>query len=174
MTAKKSKHSAWGEPYVCFYIMTKYLPTFPATAAPCVLCQQLGLTHCSREPLKGYLLNSADLDQTPQNAASDQGLHCLQIVGPFFSRNMLISQPDLPKIEIGLFQCIVWEGSFSLQWVNVFYLKYGPLCGQKYLLTCAKLKLACASAQSDKSRFVRMKTRCILGYLKNVHWRRLI
>ena len=31
-------------------------------------------------PIKGYLANSADPDQTPQNAASDQGLHCLQIV----------------------------------------------------------------------------------------------
>ena len=39
-------------------------------------------------PLKGYLANSADPDQTPQNAASDQGLHCLQIVQPFFFRNI--------------------------------------------------------------------------------------
>ena len=30
--------------------------------------------------VKEYLANSADPDQTPQNAASDQGLHCLQIV----------------------------------------------------------------------------------------------
>ena len=36
------------------------------------------LTHCSRETRKRA--NSADPDQTPQNAASDQGLHCLQIV----------------------------------------------------------------------------------------------
>ena len=27
----------------------------------------------------GHLTNSADPDQTPQNAASDQGLHCLLI-----------------------------------------------------------------------------------------------
>ena len=39
-------------------------------------------------PLKGYLVNSADPDQMPQNAASDQGLHCLQTVYPFFSRNI--------------------------------------------------------------------------------------
>ena len=38
------------------------------------------LTHCSRETRKRVLGNSADPDQTPQNAASDQGLHCLQIV----------------------------------------------------------------------------------------------
>ena len=31
-------------------------------------------------PVKGYLANSADPDQMPQNAASDQGLHCLQIL----------------------------------------------------------------------------------------------
>ena len=29
------------------------------------------------EPSKGQLANSADPDQTSQNAASDQGLHCL-------------------------------------------------------------------------------------------------
>ena len=28
-------------------------------------------------PMKGALANSADPDQTLQNAASDQGLHCL-------------------------------------------------------------------------------------------------
>ena len=39
-------------------------------------------------PLKGYLANSADPDQMPQNAASDQGLHFLQIVQPIFSRNI--------------------------------------------------------------------------------------
>ena len=38
------------------------------------------LTHCSWETRKRYLANSADPDQTPQNAASDQGLHSLQIV----------------------------------------------------------------------------------------------
>ena len=45
------------------------------------------LTHCSLETHKGYLAKSADPDQTPQNAASDQGLDCLQTVQPFFSRN---------------------------------------------------------------------------------------
>ena len=42
--------------------------------------QKITLTHCSRETVKGYLANSADPDQMLQNAASDQGLHCLQIV----------------------------------------------------------------------------------------------
>ena len=31
-------------------------------------------------PLKGQLANSADPDHMLQNVASDQGLHCLQIV----------------------------------------------------------------------------------------------
>ena len=30
------------------------------------------------------LANSVDLDQTPQNAASDQGLHCLQLIQRYF------------------------------------------------------------------------------------------
>ena len=38
------------------------------------------LTHCSRDTHKRDLENSADPDQMLQNAASDQGLHCLQIV----------------------------------------------------------------------------------------------
>ena len=38
------------------------------------------LNHCSLETPKRVLANRADPDQTPQNAASDQGLHCLQIV----------------------------------------------------------------------------------------------
>ena len=38
------------------------------------------LTHCSLETPKRVLANSADPDQTQQNPASGQGLHCLQIV----------------------------------------------------------------------------------------------
>ena len=57
----------------------------------------------------GWLANSADPDQTPQNAASDQGLHCLQSVQPLSFR---------PKIENGLLHYIVWESLFSLEWVK--------------------------------------------------------
>ena len=46
------------------------------------------LTHCSLETPKKVMANSADQDQTAQNVASDQGLHCLQIVRPFFSQNI--------------------------------------------------------------------------------------
>ena len=51
----------------------------------------------------------------PQNAASDQGLHCLKIVQTFFFRNIYIIQPDIPKMDKRLFQNIVWESLFSLR-----------------------------------------------------------
>ena len=38
------------------------------------------------DPWKGLLAMSGDPDQTLQNAVSDQGFHCLQIVKPYFSR----------------------------------------------------------------------------------------
>ena len=37
------------------------------------------LTHLCLVSHKGTLANSMDPDQTPQNAVSDQGLHCLQL-----------------------------------------------------------------------------------------------
>ena len=40
---------------------------------------------------KGLLAKSADQDQMLQHAASDQGHHCLQIVQPVFSSNILIT-----------------------------------------------------------------------------------
>ena len=43
------------------------------------------------------------------SAAADQGLHCLQIVQPFFFKNIHIISPDIPKIENGLFQYIIWR-----------------------------------------------------------------
>ena len=58
--------------------------------------------------------HSVEQDKMQQNMASDQGLHCLQIVQQFFLRNIYIVQPDTPKIENGLFQYIEWEGLFSL------------------------------------------------------------
>ena len=36
----------------------------------------------------------------------------------FFYRNISIIQPDIPKIENGLFQYIVWGSLFSPYWVN--------------------------------------------------------
>ena len=49
-------------------------------------------------PIKGTLANSVDPDQTPQNAASDQGLHCLHLVQEFLS----IVKPQTPLLEMNL------------------------------------------------------------------------
>ena len=46
----------------------------------------LQLTHCSLETPERVFVNSADPDQMLQNA--DQVLYCLQVVQPFFSRNI--------------------------------------------------------------------------------------
>ena len=35
------------------------------------------ITHLWQRPVKGAKANSVDPDQTSQNVASDQGLHCL-------------------------------------------------------------------------------------------------
>ena len=40
----------------------------------------MNLTHLRLVSTKGTLANSGDPDQMPQNAASDQGLHCLHLV----------------------------------------------------------------------------------------------
>ena len=55
------------------------------------------------------MANSADPDQMPQNAASDQGPHCLQSVQSFFLLEYLnLIARSTPKIEIEPFQYIVW------------------------------------------------------------------
>ena len=86
------------------------------------------------------MANSADPDQTPQNEAFDQGLHCLQIIEPCFSRSIQITIPDIPRIVIRLFQCMVcgvgWDGAgrggkslFSLDWafkpLEVYIIRIG-------------------------------------------------
>ena len=42
------------------------------------------LTHCSLQTSKRLNGKKADQDQMPQNMVSPQGLHCLQIVQPYF------------------------------------------------------------------------------------------
>ena len=42
--------------------------------------------------------NSADSDQVPQSAASDQDHHCLKIMQPLFK----ITQSDTPKLQMDL------------------------------------------------------------------------
>ena len=52
------------------------------------------LTH----PIKGTPANSVDPDQTPQNAASDEGLHCLLYIQKFL-RNIIIKTNQTPLIK---------------------------------------------------------------------------
>ena len=47
-----------------------------------------GLTHCSLETPKRVFSKQSRPRSDAADAASDQGLHCLQIVQSFFSRNM--------------------------------------------------------------------------------------
>ena len=66
-----------------------------------------------------------------QNATSDQDLHCLQEISPFFSRNFKIAYHDIPDIEIRLFQNILRGSSFSLKSVK----------GERNLIRYCALKL---------------------------------
>ena len=71
------------------------------------------LTHCSLQTSKRVNGKKADQDQMPQNMVSPQGLHCLQIVQPFFLFKYLNLIAWYLKSNY-----IVWSSSFSLQWVK--------------------------------------------------------
>ena len=64
--------------------------------------------------LRATLTKSADPDQLPQNAASDQGLHCLlaEISIIIFIKMKTIYLPATLKAEIGLVQLV--NGTFHL------------------------------------------------------------
>ena len=72
------------------------------------------LPHRSTSRLNTLKTGDPKTDQMLQNVASDQGLYCLQIVQPFFFRNVYIIWPDTPKIKNGLFQYSVGEFIQSL------------------------------------------------------------
>ena len=55
------------------------------------------LTHLSLASHK-WDLDSVDPDQTPQNAASDQGLHCLHLVRKFLQNMIIIKTNQTPLI----------------------------------------------------------------------------
>ena len=61
--------------------------------------------------MNGTQANSAIPDETPENASSDLGLHCL------LKRKS--NQPDIPKMKTGLFQIIRMEESIRLKRVNI-------------------------------------------------------
>ena len=48
----------------------------PIVGGPIAIRFYMLLTHISKRPFCGAWANSGDPDQTPQNAASDQGLNC--------------------------------------------------------------------------------------------------
>ena len=50
----------------------------------------------------GTLAKSADPDQMPQKAASDQGLHCLQNMQPFFLYRFL-KKLNLTPLKLQMF-----------------------------------------------------------------------
>ena len=63
--------------------------------------------------------NSVDLDQTTQNTASDQDLHCLHLIQEFLGNTVVIKkQPDTPFLEIWPIQKIQVEQSIRHKWVN--------------------------------------------------------
>ena len=53
-----------------------------------LLTQEFVSNNLIFDPLNEQLANTADPDQMPQNAASDQGFHCLQIVQSFYFKNI--------------------------------------------------------------------------------------
>ena len=56
------------------------------------------LTHISLASLLGAYANSTDPDQMPQNAAADQGLHCLLTEISFKNKNEKIHQAPLTLV----------------------------------------------------------------------------
>ena len=61
----------------------------------------MGYRICPRYLDKQAWAKSEDPDQMPQNAVSDQGLHCLQLTQQFkgtkTSSKIVLGQPDLSK-----------------------------------------------------------------------------
>ena len=65
----------------------------------------------------GTWANSTDPDETPQNAASHLGLHCL-LTG-ISIKNEIKKTPGSPKIESGLVQMIMMGKFIRQMWVNI-------------------------------------------------------
>ena len=72
------------------------------------------LTHTGLASHLWDIANSAYPDQTPQNAASDQGLRCLFSWISVKNKIKLKNTPESPKIENGLVQLIGMKKSTRL------------------------------------------------------------
>ena len=70
----------------------------------------------------GPSANSTETDQKPQNAASDQVLHCLLTENSIKNENY---QPTTNKTEIDGSICYWWEIPFGLNGLNHFFLFTG-------------------------------------------------
>ena len=79
----------------------------------------------------GYDANSADPVQMPQNAASDQDLHCLLTEISVKSAVKIENPPEKPKTRNGIIQMIRMDKSTSQKRVNkawdVFLVKYSSV-----------------------------------------------
>ena len=78
--------------------------------------QRKPLTHFSLASYKGTLVNSVDPDQTPQNAASDQGQHCLHYSDNSLKYDNDTKQPDTADIRNGPVQRVMVEESNRHKW----------------------------------------------------------
>ena len=76
------------------------------------------LTQISLASLFGTYANSADPDQTPQDAASDQGLHCLLTENYNKNKIKIENTPDISKFGNGLIQMIRMDKSIRQIWVK--------------------------------------------------------
>ena len=82
----------------------------------------------------GTQANSADPDQTPHDAASDQGLHCLLTVFFFLEPNKPNIEHLIPltssKGTLPVYKG--WKSSTRLQWVNIKFVDYHFLINRFY------------------------------------------
>ena len=69
-------------------------------------------------PVKGILADSVDPDQTPQTAASDQGLHCLHYIQDFYHILLIIKLTRHPPIGNGPVQRVEVEEYTRHKWIN--------------------------------------------------------
>ena len=111
--------------------------------------------------------NSIDPDQTPQNAASDQGLHCLPLTQQFYKHSQVIKRTCWREVsKISHENEILSQRGFSRTPSKSTLIhkpqpnekqyadkKLEPQREKSYLLACAPHadKSAFKSAQSDKS-----------------------
>ena len=76
------------------------------------------LTHCSLETLKRVIGKQCRPRSNTTECGIWSGSPLFANSSTIFSLWISKSQPDIPQMEIRIFQYIVWGSSFSLQWVK--------------------------------------------------------